>query len=99
MQRDKLGIDYLNKRNDLLNAVTISDVKRVAARLLDPAKLTTILVGQPAGITPDGTPVPAVTALLSAKEKGGMAMTAIPPFFDFGTGLRPLGTEIGHLVA
>lgn len=55
IQRDNLGIDYLNKRNDLLNAVTISDVKRVAARLLDPAKLTTVLVGQPTGITPDGT--------------------------------------------
>ncbi|MFV3128091.1 M16 family metallopeptidase [Niveispirillum sp. KHB5.9] len=55
VQRDDLGIEYLNKRNDLLNAVTISDVKRVAARLLDPAKLTTILVGQPTGITPDGT--------------------------------------------
>lgn len=55
VQRDNLGIDYLNKRNDLLNAVTLADVKRVAARLLDPARLTTILVGQPAGITPDGT--------------------------------------------
>lgn len=54
VQRDGLGIDYLNKRNDLLNAVTLADVKRVAARLLDPAKLTTILVGQPTGITPDG---------------------------------------------
>lgn len=55
VQRDNLGIDYLNKRNDLLNAVTLADVRRVAARLLDPARLTTILVGQPAGITPDGT--------------------------------------------
>jgi len=55
VQRDNLGIDYLNKRNDLLNAVTLADVKRVAARLLDPARLTTILVGQPTGITPDGT--------------------------------------------
>jgi len=55
VQRDNLGIDYLNKRNDLLNAVTLADVKRVAARLLDPAKLTTILVGQPTGVTPDGT--------------------------------------------
>lgn len=55
IQRDNLGIDYLNKRNSLLNAVTLADVRRVAARLLDPAKLTTILVGQPAGITPDGT--------------------------------------------
>lgn len=53
VQRDELGIEYLNKRNDLLNAVTLADVKRVAARLLDPAKLTTILVGNPTGITPD----------------------------------------------
>ncbi|MFV3074171.1 M16 family metallopeptidase [Niveispirillum fermenti] len=55
VQRDNLGIDYLNKRNDLLNAVTLADVRRVAARLLDPARLTTILVGQPAGVTADGT--------------------------------------------
>ncbi|OYQ32486.1 peptidase M16 [Niveispirillum lacus] len=55
VQRDDLGIDFLNKRNDLLNAVTISDVKRVADRLLDPEKLTTVLVGQPVGIEPTGT--------------------------------------------
>jgi len=53
VQQDGLGIDYLNKRNDLINAVTLADVKRVAARLLDPAKLTTVVVGQPAGVKPD----------------------------------------------
>ncbi|WP_084438279.1 M16 family metallopeptidase [Niveispirillum irakense] len=53
VQQDNLGIDYLNKRNDLINAVTLADVKRVAARLLDPAKLTTVVVGQPVGVKAD----------------------------------------------
>jgi zinc protease len=45
-----LGIDYLDRRDALINGVTLEDAKRVAARLLDPAKLTTILVGEPQGI-------------------------------------------------
>jgi zinc protease len=49
-----LGIDYLERRDTLINSVTLSDAKRVSARLLDPAKLTTILVGQPEGLA-DGT--------------------------------------------
>lgn len=53
VQREGLGIDYLNKRNDLINAVTLADIRRVAARLLDPAKLTTVVVGQPVGVKAD----------------------------------------------
>lgn len=49
---DDLGIDYLDRRNDLIAAVTPDDVKRVARRLLDPAKLATVVVGQPPGIEP-----------------------------------------------
>jgi zinc protease len=45
-----LGIDYLDRRDALINAVTLDDAKRVSARLLDPAKLTTIMVGKPQGI-------------------------------------------------
>jgi zinc protease len=45
-----LGIDYLDRRDGLINRVTLDDTKRVAARMLDPAKLTTILVGQPEGL-------------------------------------------------
>ncbi len=35
IQLDDLGIDYINRRNDLIDAVTLDDVKRVAKRLLD----------------------------------------------------------------
>ena len=45
-----LGIDYLDRRDALINAVTLDDAKRVSARLLDPAKLTTIIVGKPQGL-------------------------------------------------
>jgi zinc protease len=45
-----LGIDYLDRRDALINAVTLEDAKRVSGRLLDPAKLTTIMVGKPQGL-------------------------------------------------
>ena len=53
LQQDNLPPDYLNTRNAEINAVTASDVKRVAERLLKPENLTTILVGQPKNINVD----------------------------------------------
>ncbi len=50
VQLDGLGIDYLERRNGLIEAVTEADVKRVAKRLLDPAKLTFVVVGAPEGV-------------------------------------------------
>lgn len=47
MQFERLGIDYLQKRNGYVEAVTKAAVDRVAARLLDPAKLTFFVVGDP----------------------------------------------------
>jgi zinc protease len=47
LRQDKLGIDYLKKRNALINAVTLADVNAVAKKLLDPAKLTVVMVGRP----------------------------------------------------
>jgi zinc protease len=55
VQRDNLGIDYLDRRSGLINAVTLEDVQRVAKRLLDPAALLTVVVGQPEGIKPTKT--------------------------------------------
>ena len=55
VQRDNLGIDYLDRRSGLINAVTLEDVQRVAKRLLDPAALLTVIVGQPEGIEPTRT--------------------------------------------
>jgi zinc protease len=51
MQYQDLGIDYLERRNDLIEAVTLDDARRVAARLYDADKLTVVVVGRPEGIT------------------------------------------------
>lgn len=52
MQRDNLGIDYLDRRKDLINAVTLKDTKRVAKRLFKPEAAVVIIVGQPKDIVP-----------------------------------------------
>ncbi|MBC7953928.1 MAG: insulinase family protein [Rhodospirillaceae bacterium] len=51
MQLDKLGIDYLDKRNGYIQSVSMDQVKKVAGRLLDPERLTFVVVGKPAGLT------------------------------------------------
>lgn len=45
-----LGIDYINTRNAGIEKVKIEDVKRVAAKLLDPAKFAFTVVGKPDGV-------------------------------------------------
>jgi zinc protease len=49
LRTQDLGIDYLDRRTALINGVTLDDAKRVSARLLDPANLTTVMVGKPEG--------------------------------------------------
>ena len=49
-QVDGNGPDYFDKRNGFLDAVTLDDVKRVAARLLKADKLTFFVVGDPVGL-------------------------------------------------
>jgi zinc protease len=50
IQLENLGIDYLNVRNDLIEAVTLADARRVARELFDPRKLTVVVIGQPKGV-------------------------------------------------
>lgn len=50
VQRENLGRDYVNRRNGEIEAVTIDDVRRVAARLLDPDALSIVVVGKPEGL-------------------------------------------------
>lgn len=50
MQMEDLGIDYIATRNDKVNAVTLEDIKRVAARILDPEALHFVVVGRPTGL-------------------------------------------------
>jgi zinc protease len=45
-----LGLDYIDRRNDYIEAVSVEDVNRVAARLYDPDQLLVVVVGEPAGL-------------------------------------------------
>jgi zinc protease len=47
IQIDDLGIDYIERRNGLIDAVTLADVKRVAKRLLEGGVLVTVVGRQP----------------------------------------------------
>src|SRR5215216_2330287 len=53
IQLDELGIDYIDRRSSLIDAVTIDDVRRVAKRLLDSGLLVTV-VGKPQGVKDQG---------------------------------------------
>ena len=50
MQVDNLGIDYIDRRNGMIDAVTRADAQRVAKRLLESKMLVTV-VGRPQGVT------------------------------------------------
>jgi len=50
IQMDNLGIDYPDRRNGLIEAVTLDDVNRLAKELLRPDQLTVVVVGQPDGV-------------------------------------------------
>ncbi len=54
IQLDELGIDYINVRNDLIEAVTVEDARRAAARLLGDGALLVTIVGEPEGFAADG---------------------------------------------
>jgi zinc protease len=47
MQMEGMPIDYVTTRNDKVEAVTMEDIKRVAARLFKPEALHFVVVGQP----------------------------------------------------
>ncbi len=50
IQIDNLGIDYIQRRSALIDAVTIEDAKRVARRLYGAGMLVTV-AGRPKGLT------------------------------------------------
>ncbi|MEM7597653.1 MAG: pitrilysin family protein [Pseudomonadota bacterium] len=47
MQISDIPIDYIQTRNDKVNAVTLEDLNRVAKEYMDPETLTFVVVGQP----------------------------------------------------
>lgn len=50
MQYNDLGIDYLNRRNDIMNSVTLEQAQAVARRLFLPDNLFFVVVGKPANL-------------------------------------------------
>jgi zinc protease len=55
IQLDKLGIDYIQRRGAMIDAVTVADAKRVAKRLYGGGMLVTV-AGRPKGLASSGTP-------------------------------------------
>lgn len=50
MQMDGMPRDYVTTRNAKVEAVTMDDIRRVAARLFKPEELQFVVVGQPEGL-------------------------------------------------
>lgn len=59
IQIEDLGIDYIEKRNALVTAVTLDDVKRVARNLLANNDLIVTVVGKPQNLKPAVQPAAA----------------------------------------
>jgi len=53
IQIDNLGLEYVSKRNSMIDAVTIEDAKRAAKRVLGTNGLIVTVVGQPKDL-PEG---------------------------------------------
>jgi zinc protease len=54
IQIDNLGIDYIQRRSSLIDAVTIEDAKKAARRLYGAGMLVTV-AGRPKGLASSGT--------------------------------------------
>ena len=50
IQLEDLGIDYIDRRNGYIEAVTLEDISRVARRLLRPEDLEVVVVGKPVNL-------------------------------------------------
>ena len=54
IQLDNLGIDYIDRRNGEVEAITVDDIKRVAKRVMEPKNLIVTVAGAPEGISDAG---------------------------------------------
>jgi len=55
-QIEDLGIDYVGKRNALVDAVTLDDIRRVAKHLIEADRLITTIVGKPVAARVEDVP-------------------------------------------
>lgn len=52
LQQDRLGIDYLDRRAELIGSVSLDRARALAKKLFDPAKLSFAVVGDPQKLEP-----------------------------------------------
>jgi len=96
-QRQNLDIGYVARRNSLVQAVTLADVKRVSKRLFDPAKLTVVIGGSPAEsgrpapqrALPPGSPPAPTTSTQATPGTEAPAVTPPPKPVDKPVVKRP----------
>jgi len=50
MQIENLGLDYMERRNGLVAAITKQDAARVAKRIYGTGEIFTVIVGRPVGV-------------------------------------------------
>jgi zinc protease len=67
LMQEGFGPDYVENRNKMIEAVTLADAKRVAARLLKPDDLIVTIVGKPAGMK---SIIPAALRPVAAPSRG-----------------------------
>ena len=56
IQIEDLGIDYVDRRNKLVEQVSLDNIKRVAKRLIEADRLITTIVGKPVELKPKEAP-------------------------------------------
>ncbi|MEQ1672597.1 MAG: insulinase family protein, partial [Hyphomicrobium sp.] len=59
LKQEGFGTDYVDKRNKLIEAITLADVQRVAKRLLKEDQLIVTVVGKPTGLDKVASPAAA----------------------------------------
>ena len=79
-QRAGLDIGYLTRRNALINAVTVDDVKRAAKRLFNPQRMTVVVAGTMEGGAAPSPPQPGVDkpAAVATPMKPAPRRTSVP---------------------
>jgi zinc protease len=69
VQRDNLGLDYIDKRNSFIESVTLEQAKALSKKLYDPDNLVVVIVGPDPAMAKPAAAKPAAAANPAAKTK------------------------------
>lgn len=78
IQLNDLGIDYLDRRNELIESVTLADLNRVGKKIFVPGNLAFVVVGAPQGVETMRAPDKPPPAAVSSESDSGTPASAAP---------------------